>query len=449
MGLDTSWKFMKLNNKILVANIALTAVIILLTSIGMYYLVNDTIYEELDNHLLQHKIDLMNQLQSDPSSLNEIQNLGGLGSYEWIEIEPYDGDIAPGTNTFATLDTVRAGQDGGQIEAFRRLTTTIPVNDQYYTVKIYEEVAAWDRISMAILFTLLAGLLIWVLVLYIVNQVVFDKILTPFYNTVEVLEQISDPTDFEKSFPQASTYEINVLNRALNTMMKQIRSSFEEQKKFIQNASHELLTPLSIIRQKAERILSRSGQLDQATVQSANEIQQTAVRLSRLSNALLLISRVENKQYNLDEHVNIEEVANEVLEELCDFINLKNITLDKRFQSSITVEGNKELLHSAIYNVIQNAVKFSPEGAVITISTNGQAGHHTFSVQDQGEGIPPALLDSLFDRFKKGTNHFNELDDESSPGLGLSIVQSICQLHGFTCSAKNTGDRGVEVTIQF
>ncbi|MFH5833017.1 ATP-binding protein [Halalkalibaculum sp. DA384] len=440
---------MKLNNKILISNIVLTTIIILLTSVGMYYLVNETIYEELDNHLLRHKVDLMNQLQKDPSSLSHIQDLGGLGSYEWIDIVPYDGSVEPNSNSFTSVDTLRFAGKQAAPQTYRRLKTTVSVSGVHYTVSIYEEVAAWERISMTILFTLLAGLLIWILVLYIVNQVVFDKILTPFYNTVETLEKISDPTDFGDSFPQTTTYEINVLNQALNTMMAQIRSSFEDQKKFIQNASHELLTPLSIIRQKSEKILSQSNELDQNIVESASEIQQTAIRLSRLSNALLLISRVENKQYTLDEQVNIQEVTHEVLEELCEFINLKNISLDKQFNTQITVEGNRELIHSAIYNIIQNAVKFSPEHATITIATGRNDGHPRLSIRDQGPGIPPPLLDSLFDRFKKGSNHFSELDEESSPGLGLSIAQSICQLHGFTCTAGNLVEGGAEIGIQF
>mgnify|MGYP000047002208 CR=1 FL=1 len=439
---------MKLNNKILLSNLVLSVVIFVLTSIGMYYLVNDTVYDELDNHLLQHKIDIINQVQGDPASLKEIRKLGGLGSYEWVEINPYDGTVEPNTNSFATIDTVRS-PDEASSESYRRLATTISVNDQYYNLNIYEEVAAWQNISMTILLSVLAGLLIWILLLYLLNQMVFDRILTPFYDTVDTLETISDPTDFDERFPDSSTDEIDVLNRALNTMMNEIRSSFEDQKKFIQNASHELLTPLSIIRQKAEKILSRSDQLDRQTLRSANEIQETAVRLSRLSNALLLISRVENKQYELDEQVDIAGVTEKVLEELNDFITLKNISLEKEFSEELSVQGNQELIHSAIYNIVQNAVKFSPEGASITITLNGGAENHEFKVIDEGPGIPEALNGSLFDRFKKGNGRSNELGKNNGTGLGLSLVKSICKLHGFGYRAENKEGAGAEITLRF
>lgn len=438
---------MKLNNKILLSNLILSVGIFVLTSIGMYYLVNDTVYDELDNHLLQHKIDIMRQLRTHPSSLTDIQELGGVGSYEWVEITPYDGTVRLNRNSFSTIDTVRS-QTEIYPEAYRRLVTTISVNDRYYTLRLYEEVAAWENISMAILFSVLAGLLIWILLLYLVNQVAFNRILTPFYDTVDKLESISDPTDFNERFPFSSTYEIEVLNRALNTMMDQIRSSFEDQKQFIQNASHELLTPLSIIRQKAEKILARSEDLDRKTIESANEIQQTAVRLSRLSNALLLISRVENRQYELDEQVEVTDVTRDVLKELADFIELKNLSIDNNLDQKIEVEGNRELIQSAIYNVVQNAVKFSPADSTIRISTSRENGHEELTVSDVGPGIPEMLEGSLFDRFRKGRGQ-TESDQYNGSGLGLSLVKSICKLHGFDYEARNKEGGGTEITLLF
>lgn len=439
---------MKLNNKILLSNTALTLVVFALTAIGIYYLVNSTVYGELDNHLLQHKIDLINQIDEDASSLEDIKELGILGSYEWIDIQKYDGSVSPSGNDFATIDTLRNPKKEVEEKSYRRLTTAINVNDTYYTVRLYEEVASWEHISRTILLSVLAGLLIWILLLYILNQFVLDKVLAPFYETVSTLEHISDPSDLNETFPDTTTYEINVLNRALNSMMHHIRSSFEDQKQFIQNASHELLTPLSIIRQKAEKILSNADALDEQTIKSASNIQDTAVRLSRLSNALLLISRVENRQYSLDEDIEITAIAKNVIDELSDFIEMKNLTLKKEFNSPISVQGNSELIQAAIYNIVQNAIKFTPSGATITLRTNCEEESPQFSVLDEGPGIPQEFLNSVFDRFQKTQNHTDGFDDDS-PGLGLSIVQSICRLHEFECSAQNRPDKGAEVSIRF
>lgn len=440
---------MKLNNKILLSNIILSLLIFSITAVGVYYIVNSTVYKELDNHLLQHKVDILNQIEGqNRSGIDELQQLGNLGSYEWMEITPYDGSVTPNENKFATIDTIRNTREEVETKSYRRLLSAIRVDGRLYTLKLYEEVASWEQISRTILFSVLAALFIWIILLYLLNQIVLDKILTPFYDTVSTLEGISNPSHLDESFPETSTYEVNVLNRALNSMMQHIRSSFEDQKHFIQNASHELLTPLSIIRQKAEKILADSESLDKQTLKSVSNIHDTSVRLSRLSNALLLISRVENKQYTLNEQIDIEVAVNATIEELRDFLELKKISVKKVFECPITVKGNSELIQSVLYNVLQNAIKFTPADSTITVLMNCDGDRPRITIGDEGPGIPPEYIDSVFDRFKKTKNRPEGVEDNSS-GLGLSIVQSICRLHDFRCTASNRPGNGVEISIMF
>ncbi|NBC03376.1 MAG: hypothetical protein GVY20_06690 [Bacteroidetes bacterium] len=441
---------MKLNNKILLSNILLSVVVFLVTSIGMYYLIKQTIFEELDNHLLQHKYDINNQLDENPASMELLQRLGNIISNEWIEIEPYDGSFKQNINQFSTIDTTRVGVENSTVEAYRRLITTVSMEDQIYKLTLFEEVAAWNRINSTILFTILAALLIWILLLYVMNQAVINRILLPFYDTVDTLETIKNPIHFNDEFPHSSTYEIDVLNRALNSMMTELKRSFEDQKTFIQNASHELLTPLSIIRQKAEKILEQSHIVDSDIAASAADIQQTSVRLSRLSNALLSISRIENKQYPLTDEVEIKRIILDVLEELDDFIHLKNIEIEQTFEENPVITGNRELIRSAIFNIFQNAVKFTPKDGLITININKNEGDESFiSVQDNGPGIPDSMIKTVFDRFKKGKQEIFSTSQTNGNGLGLSIVKSICDLHGFLYRAENVKNGGAKITIIF
>lgn len=440
---------MKLNNKILLSNIILSLLIFSITAVGVYYIVNSTLYKELDNHLLQHKVDILNQIEGqNRSGIDELQQLGNLGSYEWMEITSYDGSVRLNENKFATIDTTRNLHDQVETKSYRRLLSAIRVGGRPYTLKLYEEVASWEQISRTISVSVLAALFIWIILLYLLNQIVLDKILTPFYDTVSTLEGISNPSHLDESFPETSTYEVNVLNRALNSMMQHIRTSFEDQKHFIQNASHELLTPLSIIRQKTEKILADSESLDIQTLKSVSNIHDTSVRLSRLSNALLLISRVENKQYTLNEQIDIEVAVNTTIEELRDFLELKKISVKKEFECPITVQGNSELIQSALYNILQNAIKFTPVDSTITVVMSCDDDCPRITIGDEGPGIPPEYIDTVFDRFKKTKNRPEGVEDNSS-GLGLSIVQSICRLHEFKCTASNRPGNGVEISIIF
>jgi len=439
---------MKLNNKILISNSLLSLLMLIVTGLGTYYVVNTTIFDELDFHLLQHKFDIQQQLEEDPNSLDEIRRLGGLGSYEWVEVHDFDESISLHSNNFSTIDTVRYKNVSDLAESYRKLTTTLSVEGDHYLLKIFEEVASWDKISMTVMLSVLAALFIWVILLYVVNQYAFGRILAPFYNTVDRLEHISSPSQVGEPFPEPNTYEIRVLNNALNTMLTQIKSSFDDQRKFIQNASHELLTPLSIIRQKAEKLISDADSLDLNSVERLHEIQQTAVRLTRLSNALLLISRVENSQFEMNDEIEVLDVVEQVLKELEDFIEIKELNIEKDLSQKFKLDGNKELIHSAIYNIIQNAIKFSPEGGKIWISVNNNnSGKTTLSVSDEGPGIPEDLIDQVFDRFRKGDKLSGH--SSSSPGLGLSIVKSICELHGCDYKAENNPDQGVTFSILF
>lgn len=439
---------MKLNNKILLSNTILSLIIFAVAAVGFYYIINTTIYDELDNHLLQHKSDIVNQIDNqNTSSLDELQQLAILGSYEWMEVSHYDGSVPQNENHYSTIDTLRNTQEEIESNSYRRLTTTVSAGNQIYTLRLYEEVASWNQISKTILISVLGALFIWIILLYILNQLVLDKILTPFYSTVSTLEEISDPSGLDGTFPETTTYEVNVLNKALNTMMQHIRSSFEDQKHFIENSSHELLTPLSIIRQKSEKILSDSDALGEQTTKAVSSIHDTAVRLSRLSNALLLISRVENKQYTLDDQIDIEQVYTNTIEELRDFLEMKNITVIKEFTCAVNVKGNSELIHSALYNIIQNAIKFTPFGSAITVKTSCTEERPRITIIDEGPGIPPESIKSIFGRFKKTKNVAAGFEN-NSPGLGLSIVHSICRLHNFECTATNRPD-GAEISIIF
>ncbi|NBB76190.1 MAG: hypothetical protein GVY02_02325, partial [Bacteroidetes bacterium] len=93
---------------------------------------------------------------------------------------------------------------------------------------------------------------------------------------------------------------------------------------------------------------------------------------------------VENKQYELNEQIDIQEVTQDAIGEMEDFIRLKNLTIDRELEQPIMVQGNRELIHSAIYNILQNAVKFSPENATIRIATLSQNGHKELQITDEG-----------------------------------------------------------------
>ncbi|MDZ7805852.1 MAG: HAMP domain-containing sensor histidine kinase [Gracilimonas sp.] len=150
----------------------------------------------------------------------------------------------------------------------------------------------------------------------------------------------------------------------------------------------------------------------------------------------------------MNDEIELTEIIEQVLKELEDFIEIKELKVDKDLSQTFELIGNKELIHSAVYNIIQNAIKFSPDGGKIRISiTQNNSGTTVFSVSDEGPGIPEDLIDQVFDRFKKGDKLSGH--NSSSPGLGLSIVKSICELHECGYRAENNPDKGVTFSLLF
>ncbi len=432
---------MKLHNKIVLNNLVISALFLLVAGFILMYVVKKTVLNDLDEHLVSQKQALLYRLAHEDVDLKTFRVFGVEGSQEWVEVVPWKGDTTnvPG-DIFTNVYLSNIGQLMNPRE-YRELKTVIRYNGTYHEFRYLEAIQQWQDIIKSIVFTTFGSLLVFMIALYAFNDRLFKRLLTPFYNTVKNLSTIHDSSGFKKTFPSSSIDEINELHKALNRMLSQLSAYFEEQKEFIQNASHELQTPLTIIYQKAESLLSNPG-LDEKTFHELIKIQESANRLSRLSKALLLISRIENRQFPLNDQTSIKSTVEEVVHELDDFTESLNIAVHAHLTLDKIVKGNKDLIHALFYNLIQNSVKFSPENSEISIYNSFKNGQYIITVKDSGVGISPENLPNIFKRFKKDIKHWND-----SPGLGLAIVKSICDLHGFDCTVNSKEGYGTDFNI--
>ena len=431
---------MKLQNKIGLVNLAFSIAFLAVTAIALYLVIDYAVYRELDMHLKGHREDLEHKLDSGEISMHDIEHLKSIGSVEWAEVQPIKNSQYP--EHYEQYSTLKfATPNRPDSSTYRVYRSTMEIHDHHYLLNIYEEISGWHTIIKTILIAVGLLLVLWISLMYIGNYFAFRKILAPFYTTVQKLAEIKSPETFHTTFPPSSTDEIDSLNKALNRMLDQLETHFQEQKKFLQNASHELLTPLSIIRQKIDVLLAEPN-LSEEAMQSIAQMQETVLRISRLSNALLLISKVESKQYKLNEEVSLKSTLGKVLDELQDFIDAKQLTVKHQLKKDHRVLGNQDLLHALFFNIIQNAIKYSPDHAAIEIYGDYSDDHYHLSIRDHGEGIAPEDLPHIFKRFKKKHLAWNE-----SPGLGLSIVKSICDFHDFDYKVDSTPGEGTTVHL--
>jgi signal transduction histidine kinase len=284
-----------------------------------------------------------------------------------------------------------------------------------------------------------------VLISILMNMTLAQLLLKPFNTIVtKKLKAIHHPNTFVEDHIKTSTYEFSYLDQSINEMMIKIKNAFQIEREFITNVSHELLTPISILQNRIENILSDQNLPDDVALKII-ESQKTLIRLSKVIKALLYISKIENEQFLKNETADIKALTNEVLEELEDRLNQKNITVNQQWNHDFELKNcNRSLLHTLIFNIISNAIKYNKNNGEIFISGNMKEGNFVLSVKDTGVGITPDQLPHIFDRFKR----FRP-EDDISYGLGLPIVKTISNFHGIRIDVYSKPDAGTEFLLTF
>jgi signal transduction histidine kinase len=227
--------------------------------------------------------------------------------------------------------------------------------------------------------------------------------------------------------------------------MNQISDDFNKEREFTSNASHELMTPISILQNKMENLLAEEG-LEPTTSIAIAEMMKTVGRLKNITRSLLLISRIDNDQYIKKEQVNPLNVFEEIIEEISHRLEEKHISVHLNFSEEMILKNvNRDLIFQLFFNLIHNAIKFNREGGSITIENSIlNNGDYEIVISDTGVGIPEADLPFVFDRFKK-TN----LKEEVGFGLGLAIVKSIASYHHLTIDLSSEENKGTTFKILF
>jgi signal transduction histidine kinase len=205
-------------------------------------------------------------------------------------------------------------------------------------------------------------------------------------------------------------------------MTDKIQLDFKQQKEFIENASHEMQTPLAVIKANVS-LLTQSQNMKEEEMDQLQVIDNTTKRLAALNKALILLSKIENNQFEKLETIKLNEIVQKALDNFSEQIQVKRLELELDFQNELSVCMNDVLADILISNLLQNAIRYTKPGGRIKIDVLG----NIFSISNSGEQLPFDSND-LFMRFKKSTN------SKDSLGLGLSIVKSIVSYYNYSVS---------------
>ena len=275
---------------------------------------------------------------------------------------------------------------------------------------------------------LLLPLSIAVVGFQIINHYRVKTIRNQLYEILHTLEEFDMDQPRKVTFEKSSFSIFNELNEYLLELIDKIRSNYQANKQFTQNASHELQTPLAIIKGHVELLLN-SPNLKEKEINSLGIILNNTKRLARLNSALILLSKIENNRYFDLETVNIRQVIEEVLQNFSDVIEIQEIEIHRKYEAELEVNMSATLAEILFTNLIQNAIRYNLERGFIQIKIT----ENFVSISNPGKELTVAP-DTLFKRFKR------ESDVEESLGLGLSIVKRICDLYEFDIKYIHWGE---------
>ena len=239
--------------------------------------------------------------------------------------------------------------------------------------------------------------------------------------------------------------EIGRLITTFNDMIKRLHDSFAQVRQFSADASHELRTPLTILRGEIELSL-RSPKTPEEYRRTLESSLEEILRMSSIINNLMTLAKADQGTYEAHfTEVNLADLVNELFNDSEMLAEPKKIHVSLLANPPITIVGDKVRLRQLFLNIIDNAVKYTPEGGSVTLAVEQQNGTALFRVADTGIGIPPYDIDKVFDRFYRVDKARSR--DLGGTGLGLSIAKWIAELHRGTITVQSEVDKGSIFTV--
>ena len=330
----------------------------------------------------------------------------------------------------------------------KMLIAAVPFsNDQAsYLVEAGTSLASAIRVTTALLWTLAAGLLAIMSLTILGGWILINRALSPVQNITVAVQDIT-LRDLRRRLPVPNTGdEIGNLSVVLNKMIARLQDSFENVSRFTADASHELRTPLTIIRGELEGMITRA-ELNDDIRSALGSLQEEVERLVTIVQRLFALSRLDAGEAQTERvKLNLAQLAETTVEQMSLLAEEKNISLRFKAKDAVQVEGDRSRLKQVIVNLLDNAIKYTPDRGAVELSVWSKNGTAFVEVKDTGPGIPESALPHVFERFYRGDEVHSR--DVEGAGLGLAIVRSIATAHGGEVSVNSETDSGCRITVR-
>ena len=310
----------------------------------------------------------------------------------------------------------------------RLLTTAFVASDgKYYEMKVVSHELDKGKLIKKIAASLLWLYLFMFVSTILVNNFVLKKTWNPFYQLLKYLNDFRLDRGAFRKLSETKIKEFSLLNESVQNLLKTNIDIYNSQKQFIENASHEVQTPLAIGINKLE-LLAGDENLSSEQIQKIGNIIEAFQRLSGLNKSLLLLSKIENKQFISVEELNFDKIFSRIIHDFSDYTEYQKIKITYLKEDNWVFKMNKDLAEMLVMNLVKNAIIHNRQGGEILIRLSSSS----FTIENTSNK-PMMSADKLFERFNKKSK------SKSSTGLGLAIVKAIADVSGLSVTYSYNG----------
>ena len=403
---------MKLLTRISINYIAFSFIAFVIGGIFFSNVIRTIFYDQIDENLRTEKLLIEEQINYSDSLPDFRLVFGHL-----IEVTVFN---SPRKARESIKDTLLFDKSTSELVPYRQLIAkNTSLQKRGYLIRICMPLDETERLITTIIIALTLLFLVLLALLIYVNYFISRSVWNPFYHTLESLTQYDISQTTPLVLHNTKISEFKQLNKTLDQMSKKLQQDYRSLKEFNENASHEIQTPLAIIKSKLELLIQNEG-LKEEEMRIINSVYEATNRMSRLNQGLLLISKIDNNQFPVSEKINMQQLIEKNLEHFEELIALKNLHVTVNLAEIIEPEMNRTLAEILISNLLSNAIRHNvEEGDIMVMLENGQ-----LIISNTGHALTSAP-DELFERFRKSDRN------SESAGLGLAIVKRILNIYHF------------------
>ena len=392
---------MKLFAKYSRINVIATVIIFLIASSAFYFTLRLVFINQLDEDLKIEEKEIETYVKEHDRLPENISVNDQL-----IEYQPVAADTK---RFFTTRQIVVPGNKDR--ERYRQLVFGITAANQSYQVTVSKSLEETENLTRSILIIAFTTILVILLVAFIINRVVLKRIWRPFYQSLDAVKEFKVGSSKSLQLSSSGIEEFQLMNTTLEKITHRAQVDYLALKTFSENASHEIQTPLSVIRSKLD-LMIQDEQLTEKQSESLQAAYNSVQRLTRLNQSLLLLAKIENNQFHETKAIPLKKKIEEKITDFHELWAAQELTVQVELKE-VMINMNEELLEILLNNLLSNATKHNFNGGTIniTLDENQLAIANSSSIPE----LDPTVLYRRFAKASTGSN-----------GLGLSIIKQIC-----------------------